>query len=107
MLTVTSQNFSQEVLSAKGVTLVDFWAPWCMPCRILGPILDKIDKDYAHRAKVAKMNVDENQAISAQYGIMAIPTMIVFKDGKEVKRVSGVLPEKNIRTMLDEVLAST
>lgn len=105
MIHVTDANFRQEVLEQPGLVLVDFWAPWCMPCRILGPIIDKLAQDYAGKVKVVKLNTDENPAMSAKYEIMAIPTMIVFKDGKPVRNIAGLLPESHLKQVLDQLLA--
>lgn len=106
MIHVTDVNFKQEVLDHQGPVLVDFWAPWCMPCRILGPIIDKIAQAYAGKVKVVKLNTDENPAMSAKYEIMAIPTMIIFKDGKPVQNIAGLLPEAQLKQVLDQILAA-
>jgi len=106
MLTLNEKNFAQEVVNGHGVTLVDFWAPWCMPCRMIAPILDKVNVEYRHKIKIGKVNVDENPTLSADHGIMAIPTLVLFKNGKEVKRIAGVLPERNIKAAIDEVIAT-
>ena len=86
MMTVklTDSTFSQEVELNKGVVLVDFWAPWCGPCRMVGPIIDEVAQEYAGKAKVGKLNVDENPEVAMKYGIMSIPTMLIFKDGKSL-----------------------
>lgn len=106
MIHVTDANFEQEVLNHQGPVLVDFWAPWCMPCRILGPIIDKLANDYAGKVKVVKLNTDENPAMSTKYEIMAIPTMIIFKDGKPVQNIAGLLPEAQLKQVLDQILAA-
>ncbi|NLY53078.1 MAG: thioredoxin [Firmicutes bacterium] len=104
---VTDASFVKEVLEHKGEpVLVDFWAPWCMPCRILGPIIDRLAQAYAGKVKVVKLNVDENPIMAQKYDIMAIPTMIVFQDGKIVKHIAGLLPEGQLRQVLEEVLAA-
>jgi thioredoxin 1 len=105
MINVTDKTFKSEVLESEGVVLVDFWAPWCMPCKMLGPIIEKLDKDYQGKAKVVKVNVDENQAVSFQYQIRAIPTVMVFKNGQEKERIPGLLPEKALRQIMDQALA--
>jgi len=106
MLTLNEQNFSQAVQNGNGVTLVDFWAPWCMPCRMIAPILDRVHRDYHSKIKIGKVNVDENPGLSSKYGVMAIPTLVLFKNGKEVKRVAGVLPERNLKALIDEVIST-
>ena len=106
MLHVTDKNFTEEVLAAKGVTVVDFWAPWCMPCRMLGPIIDRLAESYTGKAKVTKVNVDENQVTAGKYNIMAIPTVLIFKDGQELHRIPGVMPEAALKQLLDKTLAS-
>jgi len=105
MIQVTDASFRQEVLEHPGFVLVDFWAPWCMPCRILGPIIDKLAQEYAGRVKVVKLNTDENPAMSAKYEIMAIPTLIIFKDGQPIQNIAGLLPESHLKQILDQLLA--
>ncbi|MBN2037259.1 MAG: thioredoxin [Chitinispirillaceae bacterium] len=90
----TDQNFKQDVLDSDLPVLVDFWAPWCGPCRMVGPILDSISEKTQGKAKVFKLNVDENPAIAGKYGITGIPTVIVFKNGQVDKEFVGVQPEK-------------
>jgi len=94
MLHVGDSDFQAEVLEADLPVLVDFWAPWCMPCRMVGPIVEEIAREYDGRLVVAKMNTDENPATPGQLGIMGIPTLILFKEGKEVERVVGVQPKQ-------------
>ena len=91
MITLTDQNFDQEVVRATGAVLVDFWAPWCGPCRILGPIIEELAPAMEARgAKIGKMNVDENQQTASGFGIMSIPTVMIFKGGKVVEQMVGV-----------------
>jgi thioredoxin 1 len=91
---LTAQNFAHKIKS--GVVLVDFWAAWCMPCKMMAPILNEVAVATEDQAKLYKLNVDEQQQIAAQYGIRNIPTMILFKDGKEVERIIGVKPKESI-----------
>ena len=99
VINLTRDNFEKEVLENKGTVLVDFWAPWCMPCRMLSPVVDAVGEEVAD-AKVAKINVDEQESLAARFGVMNIPTLIVFKDGKEVNRSVGVIPKENILKLL-------
>lgn len=104
---VQDGNFEQVVLGANEPVLVDFWAPWCAPCRMLAPMVDAVAEKYQGRAKVVKLNVDENIESSSRYGIKGIPTLILFNGGKEVKRVVGVPSnaKESISTMIEEQLA--
>lgn len=95
-LTFTDGNFEQEVLQAEGKVLVDFWAPWCGPCRMLGPVIDEIASECSDKIKVGKLNVDENSGTSAKYGVMSIPTMIVFENGEAVKKLVGFQPKEQL-----------
>lgn len=101
---VNGNNFQQEVLESSVPVLVDFWAPWCMPCRMLAPIIVKLAEENRDKLKVCKLNTDENQNISAQYGIQGIPTLIVFKEGKEVDRTVGVMSKEKLQEKLDPIL---
>jgi len=91
---LTAQNFEHKTKS--GVVLVDFWASWCMPCKMMAPILNEVAIATEDKAKIYKLNVDEQQQVAAKYGIRNIPTMILFKDGKEVERIIGVKPKESI-----------
>lgn len=102
---VTKLDFETEVLQAEEPVLVDFWAPWCMPCRMLAPTLDELASDYSGRVKIVKLNTDENPEVASKYGIRGIPTLIVFKGGEPVDRVVGVNPKSVLAEKLDSVLA--
>ncbi|MGB6607980.1 MAG: thioredoxin [Atribacterota bacterium] len=101
---VNGNNFQQEVLESSVPVLVDFWAPWCMPCRMLTPTVEKLAEENEGKLKVCKLNTDENQNIAAQYGIQGIPTLIVFKEGKEVGRTVGVMSKEKLQEKLDPIL---
>jgi len=101
---LTDGNFHEELQSDVPV-LVDFWAEWCGPCRALAPTLEKIAEEYDGKLKIGKLNVDENPALAGQYGVRSIPTMILFKDGKEVGKIIGALPQNEIESALDKALA--
>lgn len=101
---ITDANFEPEVLQADGVVLVDFWAAWCMPCRAVGPVVEELAAEYAGRAKIGKLNVDENPQTAAKYGIMSIPTLLVFKAGQVVDQIVGAQPKAVLAKRLDEAL---
>ena len=90
---VNSSDFDEQVLKAKGLVMVDFCAEWCPPCRALSPLLEQIDKEVGDKAFVAKVNVDDNQDLAMKYGIQGIPTVKLFKDGKEVQTLVGLMPK--------------
>lgn len=101
----TDQNFQDEVLKATQPVLVDFWAPWCGPCRIVSPVVEELAKEYAGKLKVGKLNVDDNQQVSGQYGIMSIPTLAFFKNGQVVKTIIGAQGKEALKRAVDEVLS--
>jgi thioredoxin 1 len=98
---VDDTTFAAEVLGSKTPVLVDFWAPWCAPCRLVGGLLEEIAPDYHGRLRIVKLNVDENPQTAASFGISSIPTMILFKDGKAVDHVIGAMPMQPLRQWLD------
>lgn len=102
---ITEQTFESEVLNQPGPVMVDFWAPWCAPCRHLAPIVEELAGEYEGRVSFAKVNTDESPNIAARYGIFSIPTLIVFKNGQPVKQLVGLRPKKDLKSSLDESLA--
>ena len=95
---ITKDNFKAEVLDYKGTVLIDFWADWCGPCRMLSPIIDEVSNENPN-IKIGKVNVDEQQELSAQFGIMSIPTLLVFKDGKKTNESIGLIPKEQVEKM--------
>jgi thioredoxin 1 len=100
---LTDDNFAKEV-SANKLLIVDFWAPWCGPCRMVGPIIEALSAEYTGKAAFGKMNVDENQVVPSSFGIMSIPTIIIFNHGKEVERLVGAYPKAHIEAMIKRYL---
>ena len=103
-LTLTDQNFEQEVLKSDKPVVVDFWAVWCAPCRMVGPTVDAIAEEYLGRAKVGKINVDENQAVTSRYNIRGIPTLLLFKNGQVQEQIVGATSKDNIVKLLEKHL---
>jgi thioredoxin 2 len=97
---VTDLNFKQEVIAFPGAVLVDCWAPWCGPCRMVAPIMDQLASEYAGQVKIAKLNTDENPLIASQYSIQSIPTLLFFKNGRQVNKLVGALSKSEIETHL-------
>lgn len=105
-ITFTDQSFEKDVLQSKIPVLVDFWAEWCMPCRMVGPILEELAKEYEGKLTVAKINVDENSQTASQFGIMSIPSLLIFKEGKVVKTMIGAQNKENLKKGIDEALSA-
>jgi thioredoxin 1 len=102
----TDSNFELEVEQGEGITVVDFWAPWCGPCRFVAPVIEQLAEEYAGRVKVGKLNVDDNPSVAARYGIRSIPTIGIFKDGEPVDGVVGAVPKAMLQTALEKQLAA-
>jgi thioredoxin 1 len=101
---VTDANFQSEVLDSDQPVLVDFWAPWCGPCRVVHPILEEILAERSNELRIVSLNVDENQQTAVRYEVLSIPTLILFRDGAEAKRVIGALPKKRLEAELEPAL---
>ena len=99
---VTDSTFQQEVIESEVPVLVDFWAPWCGPCRMVAPIVDEVAEQYKDQVKVVKINTDENPNVASEYGIRSIPTLMIFKDGQQVDMVVGAVPKTTLATTLEK-----
>jgi thioredoxin 1 len=104
MIDLTDQNFEKEVLKEKLPILVDFWAPWCGPCRLADPVIKELAEEYKGKMKTGKLNIDENPKISQKYGVMSIPTVIIFKGGKEVKKQVGFPGKEGYKKLIEEAV---
>ncbi len=104
VLTLTDDNFDQEVMQEGKAALVDFWAEWCMPCKMLAPAIDEIADEYAGKLAVGKVDTDSNRDISMKFGISAIPTVILFKDGEMVRKFVGLQQKSDLKAAINEVL---
>ena len=102
---VTDQNFNEEVIESSRPVLVDFWAEWCGPCKMIAPSLEELADDYKDSIDVAKLNVDENPNIASDFSIRSIPTLLIFKDGSPVSQIVGAVPKSTIKSKIDEILA--
>lgn len=103
-LVITDSNFETEVLQAKQPVLLDFWAAWCSPCQMQGPIIEDVARAIGAKARVAKLNVDENPKIAQKYGIMSIPTLVIFKNGTVVKQMIGVQSKETLLRELNKLI---
>lgn len=104
-MTVDESTFEAQVLSADKPVLVDFWAPWCGPCRLVSPVVESVGDAHADKIAVAKVNTDENQQLAMRYSIFSIPTLILFKDGREAARLVGYMPQEAMEARLSQFLA--
>ncbi len=105
--TLTENNYENEVIQSIQPVLVDFWADWCGPCHVIAPAIEELAVEFGEKAKVGKVNVDVNPGIAAQYGIRSIPTLLLFKDGRVVDRVIGVVPKQELAEKLNELVQQT
>jgi thioredoxin 1 len=101
---VNEGTFDTEVLHSDKPALVDFWAPWCGPCRAIAPVLDELASEYKGKVIVAKVNVDENRKLAGNHGVMSIPTMILFKNGKVMDKLIGLVPKERLKELMDKAL---
>jgi thioredoxin 1 len=106
VMNVGEAEFQSEVLDSEVPVVVDFWAPWCGPCKMVGPVLEELSGEYAGKVKFTKINTDENQQLAVKFGIMGIPTIKIFKDGKEVESVTGALPKDMMKEFIDKVVGN-
>jgi thioredoxin 1 len=104
LLDITDNNFKKEVLESSLPVLLDFWAPWCGPCKMIAPIIEELAREYEKKIKIGKINVDETQKIATNYGIMSIPTLMFFKNGKVLEQVVGALSKNDLKKKIEEVL---
>lgn len=105
MQDLSKDTFEKEAINSRIPVLVDFWAPWCGPCRIVSPVLEKLSSEYTNKLRFTKLNLDNNQEIAARYDVRGIPCIIIFKEGKEVDRIIGAYPEPQLRAKIDLILA--
>ncbi len=103
---LTSAAWDSEVLQSNGLVMVDFWAVWCGPCRMIAPTIEELAKEYAGKIKVGKLNTDENPEIATKYKIMGIPTVMFFKDGQKVDQVVGAVPKPQLKAKIDSLLST-
>jgi thioredoxin 1 len=104
LIHVTDNTFEQEVIKSEKSVLVDFWAPWCGPCRAIGPVVEDLAEAYKDRIKVAKLNIDDNPKTATVYGVMSIPTLILYKDGKALDKVVGLVPKDRLEELMKKGL---
>jgi thioredoxin 1 len=105
VIEVNSAKWDDEIIKAQGLVVIDFWAAWCGPCRMISPTVEELSKEYSGKIKVAKLNTDENPDIASTYKIMGIPTIMFFKDGKKIDQVVGVVPKQQLKEKIDSYIS--
>ena len=105
IVNLTQENFAEQVLQSAAPVLVDFWAEWCGPCKMIAPVLDELAEEFEGRARIGKVNIDEQQALAAEYGIRAIPTLLVFSKGQVAEQIVGARSKRDFKASLDRVAA--
>ena len=103
IITLTQENFAKEVLQSSTPIVVDFWAEWCGPCKMIGPILDELAEEYNGRVKIGKVNIDEHQELAGQYGIQSIPTLLLFHEGQVADQIVGLRSKRELKAKFDRV----
>ncbi len=104
VINATSSTWKAEVLDVSGLVMVDFWAVWCGPCRMVSPVVEELAKEYVGKLKVVKLNTDENSDVASEYKIMGIPTLMFFKDGKKIDQLVGAVPKSQLKSKIDALL---
>jgi|SRR6266403_2074273 thioredoxin 1 len=104
IITLTTDNFQQEVLKSPSPVLVDFWAEWCGPCKMIAPILDELADEYSGRARIGKVDIDQHQALAAEYGVRAIPTLLLFQNGQVAEQIVGLRSKRDLRASFDKLV---
>ena len=103
--TLTKENFAEQVLKSANPVLVDFWAEWCGPCKMIGPVLDELADEFQGRARIGKVNIDEQQSLAAEYGVRAIPTLLMFHNGQVTEQIVGARSKRDLKASLERVAA--
>ena len=104
IITLTTDNFQQEVIKSPSPVLVDFWAEWCGPCKMIAPILDELADEYSGRARIGKVDIDQHQALAAEYGVRAIPTLLLFQNGQVAEQIVGLRSKRDLRASFDKLV---